>query len=102
MRKIAYNAARNTPGLACYTKRESYEAIQTEGKAESDENLIFSFLLEREEGKTRNEISRELKLSINNVCGRVNALIKKESCFEYGMRRDTKTKKKNSVVWATR
>ena len=47
---------------------------------------------------TRNEISRNLGIKINAVCGRINELIKAEWLEEVGKRKDTYSKKLNMMI----
>ena len=71
---------------------------EIEGKNVSQEKRISAYLSFFLNGLTRNEISRELNLSINAVCGRINSLIKKKKAFENGTRIDKFSNKKNYII----
>ena len=59
------------------TSMAAFRALQWSGKLAAQEQLIVDlFLADPFQQRTRQEIARDLKLGINAVCGRVNALLK--------------------------
>lgn len=64
------------------TSRAAAEQVVKSGKAETDRRAILAFLVERGvTGATRAEISAELNIPIQSVCGRVHELLgHREGC----------------------
>jgi len=67
------------PQAVTETSRKTYRKLISEGKRESQAQLIIKALLRRVDGLTYNELSRVLGIKINAVCGRMNELRRIES-----------------------
>lgn len=68
------------------------------GDFSSQTERIYYYLLCNGEGKTSNELSKELNIRINAICGRINELRKKEIVGVIGKKIDPVTGKLN-IVW---
>lgn len=83
------------------TSIEAYHEIESDGTALSQEDRVFGFI-QSFDGLTRNEISRNLSIPINAVCGRVNSLIRQGRVYEDGKRPDKYSQKQNYILKAVR
>jgi len=77
---------------------DAYKDIQSDGTAKS-QRLRILFLIRRHNGITRQEINKELNISINAVCGRVKELLNSSSIYESGDKIG-ESGKKNAVLKA--
>lgn len=80
------------------TSLTAYKEINEEGTAESQRMIILRHIRSFQEGLIRAEISEQLSIPINSVCGRVKELLKLGSVFEEGKRTNPVTGKANLVI----
>ena len=80
------------------TSLDAHQDIQTDGTAESQRMHILRHIRSFPEGLIRAEISEQLNIPINAVCGRVKELLKVGSVYEDEKRMNPQTRKMNYVV----
>ena len=78
------------------TSREAYHALCVSGQKHTDESVVYMSVFRC--AKTRLQVSRDTGLPINNVCGRVNKLLKLGYLKEDGLRVDEITGRKSYVL----
>lgn len=57
------------------TSREAYDELVSNGKESSQRARILHYLLRRTKPVTRLQISEDIKIPINAISGRVNAMV---------------------------
>ena len=78
----------------------AYRDISEDGTALSQKEVILNYIKNYSSGLTRNDISLELSIKINAVCGRTRELIKAGLVEEIGKRHDPFTNKLNMYMVA--
>lgn len=80
------------------TSLQAYNDIRTDGSALTEKRKVYNLISSFSCGVTRQEISEQLRMPINSVCGRVNELMKNGFVFEDGKRLNPNSGKWNLVV----
>lgn len=80
------------------TSLKAYKEQMKLGSFRTQMNTIYNYLFNSKEPKSRNDLSRDLGISINAVCGRVRKLIDLDLIEEKGLKKDQKTGKANYVL----
>jgi predicted transcriptional regulator len=84
------------------TSLQAHEIIQSDGTASNQRMVILKYIRCFPDGLTRQEISRNLGITINATCGRINELLKLHSLYEDGKRIDRYSRKENYIIKASR
>lgn len=87
-------------GRTTDTRGESYHLTRSSIESSNDRRRILIFLRDNP-GQTRRGIALKLVLTINNVCGRVDELIKSGEIYEHGTTIDKQTNRKQKMLWQT-
>ena len=82
------------------TSIECYNEIKAEGIVETQRIRILNHIKKYSDGLLRMEISDELNIKINAVCGRCRKLVQDGLVYEDGTRLNQKTGKKNLILKA--
>ena len=81
------------------TSIQAYYAADAEFRFGKQTTKIYNFLKDKyPSGFTRNEISRNLGITINATCGRIKELLNAEWVEEIGKRLDQYSSKENYIV----
>ena len=83
------------------TSLQAHSDIQSDGTADSQRLRVLRHIRAYPEGLLRAEVSEELDIPINAVCGRIKELLKLGSVYEEGKRMNTKTHKANYILKAS-
>lgn len=80
------------------TSMQAYSEINNDGTSASQRMIILKHIRSFDEGLIRAEISEQLNLPINCVCGRVKELLSLKSIYEEGKRMNRESGKMNLVL----